>query len=171
MTDLFAPSGPTSARDTAARTGWPYEPSPALPADRRFVLTIPGEPVAKGRGRILKLGKHMGIQTPAKTRRYEDIVRQTAVREWGRRQPLTETPVVVKVRAYRGIAASWPQKKKQAAIAGSVRPIGRPDADNYLKSALDGVIGVVLADDSIVVEASVAKWYAAEPRLEIELTW
>lgn len=164
MTDLFASSAEAIADSRAAE--WASSPAP-----RTFMLTIPGEPVAKGRGRIIKMGAHMGIKTPEKTRRYEDIVRQTAVREWGCRHPLADTPVTVTVRAYRGIAPSWPKKRQQAAVAGGVRPTGRPDSDNYSKSALDGLVGVVLADDSIVVELHVEKWYAVDPRLEIVVVW
>lgn len=163
MSDLLATLEAPRARD---------EWTPASDnSPRIFALTIPGEPVAKGRGRIIKMGAHMGIKTPDKTRRYEDIIRQTAVREWGYRQPLRDVAVTVTVRAYRGIAASWPKKKVLAALNETLRPLGRPDADNYVKSALDGMIGVVLADDSLVVDLHVTKWYAAEPRLEIVVTW
>lgn len=156
----------TVPREHTARDEWAAPPAP-----RRFTMTIPGEPVAKGRGRIIKMGAHMGIKTPDRTRRYEDIIRQNAVREWGHRHPLADVAVTITVRAYRGIAASWPRKRRDGAIAGSVRPLSRPDLDNYLKSAMDGLIGVVLADDSIVVELAARKFYAADPRLEIEVVW
>jgi Holliday junction resolvase RusA-like endonuclease len=160
--DLFA----STTQPLPARDEWTYSEAP-----RRFELTIPGEPVAKGRGRIIKLGAHMGIKTPEKTRRYEDIVRQTAVREWGYRQPLADVAVTATIRAYRGIAPSWPNKKRALALAGSLRPTGRPDLDNFIKSATDGLFGVVLADDSIIVAVHAEKWYAAEPRLELVLMW
>lgn len=157
--DLFAPS-------SLAR-----QPRAIEASERRFEFVIAGEPVAKGRGRIIKMGPHMGIKTPDATRRYEDRVRQTAVRDWGYRGPLAECGVTMFIKVYRGIAPSWPRKRRDAAVLGSLRPTGRPDVDNFAKSILDGLNGVVLDDDAMVVDLRVQKFYAIEPRVEVEITW
>ena len=59
--------------------------------------------------------------------------------------------------------------KRDAALAGTLLPIDRPDADNLLKIACDAMKGIILADDASVVDASVSKRYSDDPRLRIEV--
>lgn len=138
---------------------------------RIFHLTIEGDPVAKGRGRIVRLGAHMGIKTPDKTRRYEDIVRQRAAAEWGGQPLIANTPVVLSARFYRSIPASWSKRSKQMAASGELRPLSKPDCSNYLKAIEDGMNGVVFFDDALIVSLTVEKWYSERPRVEVAVTW
>jgi Holliday junction resolvase RusA-like endonuclease len=69
-----------------------------------------------------------------------------------------------------GVPRSWPAKKRDAALTGVVRPTGRPDWDNLAKSGLDALNGIVFADDSQVVEATVKKVYSEVPLLRIEVS-
>jgi len=135
-----------------------------------FRMTIHGEPVAKARGRIMKLGRHMGIQTPEKTRRYEDIVRQTAIREWGDRPPI-DAGCHLTAHFYRAVPASWSGKKTRAALEGALNPITKPDLDNYVKSIKDGLNGVVYIDDALIVAINCSKRFAAAPRVELVIQW
>ena len=64
------------------------------------------------------------------------------------------------------IAKSWPQKKQFAAECNALRPIGKPDLDNYAK-ILDALNLIVWNDDSQVVDLTVFKYYDHAPRLEI----
>lgn len=59
--------------------------------------------------------------------------------------------------------------KRDAALAGTLLPIGRPDADNLLKIACDAMKGIILADDASVVDATVRKRYSDDRRLRIEV--
>lgn len=137
---------------------------------RVWTLTIPGEPVAKARPKLGTVNGHAMAFTPAKTRRYEDIVRQTAVQAWGR-PLLADTPVFLTVRFYRGIPKSWSKREQDAALRGLRRPVSKPDLDNLVKSVTDGLNGVVYYDDAAIVETTSGKFYAAEPRVEVELKW
>lgn len=134
-------------------------------------MMLDGVSVAKGRGRIVKLGAHMGIKTPEKTRRFEDIVRQTAIREWGRAILLPEVPVTIDIYFARPIPVSWSKKKREDARTGKVLPTGKPDLDNLTKAITDGLNGVVYTDDSAIVELNVRKGYAEVPRCFIEMVW
>jgi Holliday junction resolvase RusA-like endonuclease len=49
-----------------------------------------------------------------------------------------------------------------------MRPLTRPDIDNYCKAPLDALNGIVWRDDSQVVELTVSKFYSSRPRLELE---
>lgn len=133
-------------------------------------LTIPGEAVAKGRPKLGTVNGHAMAFTPKKTRAYEDVVRQHAVQRW-QREILHAVPVALSVVFYRGIAASWPRKKQEQAIAGSLRPVGRPDLDNLVKAITDGMNGVVYSDDALIVETHSAKRYAVRPRVEVTISW
>ena len=52
-----------------------------------------------------------------------------------------------------------------AAIVGGICPTSRPDIDNYLKSAMDAINGIVVADDSLVVKVTVEKKFGVDPKL------
>ena len=140
-----------------------------------FSLTIPGEPVAKGRGRIVRIKKKGGgefssIKTPEKTRSYEDRVRQIAVREW-KGDPLALSAVRMEIVIVRGIPKSWSKTKKAQAATGQIVPTGKPDVDNFAKSILDGLNGVVLLDDALVTDLRIFKIYGDKPHASIMLQW
>jgi len=76
-------------------------------------------------------------------------------------------PVEVIVDAYMPIPASYPTKKRGECIAGVYKHTKKPDIDNLLKSALDGINGVVVIDDAQVVKVTATKKYAESPQLII----
>jgi Holliday junction resolvase RusA-like endonuclease len=103
--------------------------------------------------------------TPEKTRSYEAELKFAAVQQMQGRAPLLG-PLVVTMVAIFPIAPSWPKKKQAAALAGDVRPIGKPDADNLLKT-LDALNQVVWRDDSQIVTAQITKRYGATPGVTV----
>lgn len=129
-------------------------------------ITIPGVPVAKGRPRITTRNGFARAYTPAKTQRYEDLIRCEAANAMGQLVPLDE-PVSVVVTAYVAPPKSWSKKKRQDALDGLVKPVTRPDADNYCKAAMDGCNAIVFRDDSLVTDLIVRKRYSERPRLTI----
>src|SRR5262249_30679749 len=86
----------------------------------------------------------------------------------GSRQP-TRLPVAIDVSAYLEIPGSWSRAKREAALAGTLLPTGKPDADNLLKIAADALRGIVLGAAASVVDAAVSKRYSDDPRLRIEV--
>lgn len=128
---------------------------------RTVSFTVPGQPVAKGRSRATKSGMHF---TPEKTRRYENQVSAYAA-EAMRHMPLIGSPVEIVVDAYMMIPASWSIKKKGECIAGKIKPAVRPDLDNILKAVFDGINGVIIVDDGLVVKITASKHYAEKPQL------
>lgn len=128
-------------------------------------IVVDGPAVAKGRPRIARGGF---AYTPAKTRQYESYIKVLAGQAMGGRPPL-DGALVVRVTAHLPVPRSWSNKKRLEALGGTLRPVSRPDLDNYLKAALDACNGIVFADDSAVCELVAAKRYAEVPRLEIEV--
>ena len=79
-----------------------------------------------------------------------------------------EGPLDVQIVVFMPIPKSWPVAKKYRAEAGKERPTSRPDIDNLVKAAFDGISGVVFANDAQVVSLSAEKRYG-NPRLMIEV--
>ena len=129
-------------------------------------ITIPGVPVAKGRPRVTAAGRFPRVFTPAKTRRSEDLIRCEAYNAMGGSKPIDE-PVSMVVTAYIQPPKSFSKKKRADAIEGIVKPVTRPDADNYAKAALDGCNAIIFRDDSLVTDLIVRKRYSERPRLVI----
>lgn len=129
-----------------------------------FVLS--GAPVGKGRPRFVKAtGRAF---TPERTVRYEDrlsIAAQSAMA--GR--PLLTGPLRVIVEAMMPIPVSKPKKWQAAALSGQIRPVSKPDTDNFAKM-LDACNLVVWTDDSQVVDLRVVKFYSAAPQLRVQVS-
>lgn len=128
-------------------------------------LVIPGAPVAKGRPRLSTRGGFARAYTPAKTQRYEDLIRLEAGRVMAGRM-LLEGPLRATVVAFTPIPASMSRKRRVEAESGRLKPITRPDVDNYIKT-LDALNGIVFRDDSQIVEIVASKRYSDRPRLEV----
>ena len=130
-------------------------------------ITIRGEPVAKGRPRFVR---KTGIAfTPSHARKYEAHGRLAAQLAMNGKPPLA-VPVRADITVDLLAPASWSAKRREAALRGDIRPTTRPDADNYVKAALDAINEIVVTDDSMIVDLVVTKKYATVPALTITVT-
>jgi Holliday junction resolvase RusA-like endonuclease len=129
-------------------------------------ITIRGPAVAKGRPRFTRKGF---AYTPAATRKYEAHGRLAAQLAMGDQPPLNG-PVCLTAIVEIPIPASWSKRRRALAIASGICPTTRPDADNFLKSAMDAINGIVVADDSLIVKATVEKKYGLDPKLVLLIT-
>lgn len=138
-----------------------------------IVVELLGDPVAKGRPRF-SVGRTRGgrqfvnIYTPAKTRAYERAMAWAGKVAMAGQKPLLG-PLKVTVTAFFAVPASWPAKKRDAALAGVIRPTGKPDVENCCKSATDGLNGIVYRDDAQIVDQRGIKLYAELPRIKVEI--
>ena len=126
-------------------------------------IVLDGDPIAKGRPRFSR--KSGATYTPVKTQRYEDRL-AWAAQVVMRGLPLLDMALVVRIVVYKSVPDSWSIKKRAAALAGTTRPTGKPDVDNYAK-CMDALNKIVWTDDSLIVELNVKKFYSDRPRLEI----
>lgn len=129
----------------------------------RISLTVQGEPVAKARPRFAKNGH---VYTPKKTAYFESAVRIMAMRAMKSKQPMTGG-VKLTVRFYFAIPKSWTLTKKAQATAGQLRHTKKPDTDNLVKAVLDGMTGVIFADDAQIDSIVASKHYSTQERTEI----
>ncbi len=135
---------------------------------KSITIEIPGKPIPKGRPRIWQ-GTRRKAVTPVETRRYEDIVKSSAKIAMNGLPPL-QGALIASVVAYVPVPGSWSKKKKADAVAGEIHPTSRPDLDNYIKAALDGMSGIAFHDDAQVVEfRRTGKIYSERPRLVVVL--
>lgn len=129
-----------------------------------IAFTVPGEPQGKGRPRVGR----MRMFTPAKTAAYEGLIALAAKQSMGP-LPLMLGAVHVEVEAVCSVPRSWSKRKQAEALAGAVRPTGKPDADNVLKAVCDGMNGVVFKDDSQAVSVLLRKRYGPTPGLSVRV--
>jgi Holliday junction resolvase RusA-like endonuclease len=137
-----------------------------------IIFELHGEPVGWQRAgvRIVKpkFGKQFAtIYTPAETRKYERALALAA--QVAARGKLLAGPLRLVVTAFMPVPASWSRKKRDAALAGVVRPTVKPDWDNLGKMT-DALKGVVWTDDAQVVDGRVLKFYDEKPRLRVEVS-
>jgi Holliday junction resolvase RusA-like endonuclease len=125
-------------------------------------FTIPGQPVAKGRPKFARRGAHVVAYTPAKTASYENLVKLAASEAMCGIGP-TARPVALSVTLNLQVPASWSNKRRAAAVAGTICATKKPDADNVLKGIKDGCNGIVWADDAQVVRIMIEKRYSETP--------
>jgi Holliday junction resolvase RusA-like endonuclease len=130
-------------------------------------ITVAGPPVPKGRPRMSTVNGHAQAFTPAKTRRYEDLIRLEAGRVMEGLDQL-QGPTEVRITAFMQTPQAIVKHKTKgpAAEIGELRPTTKPDVDNFAK-VIDALNGIVWRDDSQVVQLTVRKFYSTRPRLEL----
>lgn len=134
-----------------------------------LTLSIPGDPVGKGRPRVTVRNGHARAYTPAKTASWESGAAWLMRNEWGIHAPY-EGPVRVTVEA----VASRPKRLlRKADPEGRMWRCAKPDVDNVLKAVLDALVNAgVLRDDVQAVEVVARSWYASRsegPAVEVRV--
>lgn len=137
-------------------------------AKNSIIIEIDGKAVAKGRGRVGMVNGHATVFTPSHTRKYENLVKLKASEVMGDRDPI-EGAVEVFVHVYLDYPKSASKKKLAEMMSGFIRPCTKPDIDNYVKSALDGINTIVIKDDNQVVSLHAHKVYRSKPAMRIEV--
>ena len=133
-----------------------------------ITIDIPGTPVAKGRPRFSTVKGIVRTHTPAKTKRYEELVQRYARQALFGAKPLG-VPVYVKLYLYLPVPKSWSKKKKEMALNGEVLPTGRPDKDNFEKAIYDALNGIAWEDDSQITDSFTKKRYSLTPHAHVEV--
>ena len=144
----------------------------------RVNFTIEGPPIGKATPRATRTVTY----TPAKTARYEDLVRYTAINSFKGIFDKDE-PLDVKIMAYFEVPKSLSKKRKALCLANQELPTKKPDADNIGKIVMDGmnpkmkrnkvlhkmmqVVKGVYHDDKQVTTLLVKKRYSEYPRVEV----
>ena len=132
--------------------------------NRRVKFIVYGEPVAKGRPRVV--GNH--AYTPEKTKEQEEKV------AWSYRAAHhgfkfdDGVPLRMEVDMYVKIPKGTSKKKAGLMQSGEIRPAKRVlDVDNGAKLVMDSINGIAYHDDAQIVEIEARKFYSENPRTEV----
>lgn len=129
-------------------------------------LTFDIAPQAQARPRATRMGKGIRLYDPKKTADFKKQLRLLAQAK--QIEPL-EDALRMEIWFYRPVQKSISKKEHDRRTTGLARPIVKPDTDNYIKSTLDALNGVLWKDDAQIVDLNTHKFYSDNPRIEIEL--
>jgi Holliday junction resolvase RusA-like endonuclease len=136
-------------------------------------IEVSGQPQGKGRPRFTRTGK---AYTPDKTREYESRIQAAAWKamQEAKLEP-TERFVSVEIIAFMEIPKSWSKVKRIEAEYGALQHTTKPDLDNIIKAALDGISsGKIIMDDKQVTSIKARKMYCHPDRgavLYMSVSW
>ena len=126
------------------------------------------EPVEQARPRATRMGRGIRLYDPKKVSVYKKQLAMMCKFQY-KQAPLTG-PLMVELNFFRHIQSSISKKERALRLSGSHRPVVKPDTDNYIKSTLDGLNGLLWEDDNQIVDLVAHKYYSDKPRVEIEVT-
>ncbi|MBU2060107.1 MAG: RusA family crossover junction endodeoxyribonuclease [Gammaproteobacteria bacterium] len=131
-------------------------------------FTVFGEPVAKGRPRSFRTkGGFTRTYTPEKTRKAEEDLNWQAIQH--RPAAPSEGALWITIDVFRK-PPGMSKKKLALALARLLRPIKRPDSDNYEKLVLDALDGAgFFIDDAQFCDVHTRKWFGLPARIEISM--
>ena len=130
----------------------------------RYIFNI--TPQAQARPRATRMGRGIRLYDPKKTSDFKKELR--AMAQGLDVEPLQDA-LSVEIWFYRAVQKSISKKEHVRRTTGHVRPTVKSDIDNYTKSTLDGLNGILWRDDAQIVDLNTHKYYSENPRIEIEL--
>ena len=131
----------------------------------KIKFTVPGQPVAQGRPKFTTIGGHARAYDPKKSVDYKKIVAYHAMQH--KPKQLLKGELEVEILIFKECLKSFSRKNMELAELGQLRPITKPDADNYAKGPLDAMKGIIWKDDGQIVDLIARKFYSSRPRIEI----
>ena len=129
-----------------------------------YVFKLPVEPVAQMRPRFTRR-PYVHAYDPVKVKRYKEALAWHAQDQW-MASPATG-PIKLQLRFFRPVQKSLSKTEHARRLSGAHRPTLKPDVDNYIKSTLDGLNGVIWTDDNEIVSIRADKFYSEDPRVEV----
>lgn len=104
---------------------------------------------------------------PKKVKDYKILVAKIAGDKYTS-EPL-KGDLIVDLTFARPIQKSITKSERLKRISNEHRPHMKPDVDNYIKSTLDGLNGVLWDDDAQIVDLNAHKVYDVIPHLDIRV--
>lgn len=132
-----------------------------------MLIIIPIEPVEQQRPRATNRGGHVQIYDPPKVKKFKKEVAEFINQQ--RLPKFENVELSVQIRFYRKVQKSLSKKERELRLSHIHRPVVKPDLDNYTKSILDALNGLLWDDDAKIVHLELDKYYSEEPRIEVEI--
>lgn len=134
----------------------------------RFEFDI--EPVEQARPRATRMRKGIRLYDPKKVNVFKKQLGMLAKQQMlDRGLAPYDGPLEVRMELYRPVQTSISKKERARRLSGAHRPTVKPDLDNYIKSTLDALNGIIWADDNYIVSLAAEKYYAEDPHLIVEV--
>ena len=135
-------------------------------ATDQLFFTFEIEPVPQLRPRVSSR-PYIRVYDPPKVKQFKHILRSLAVDQYSR--PPLLGPLSVSLTFYRPVQKSISQSERERRLSNRSKPVVKPDTDNYIKSTLDALNGVLWHDDSQIVKIEAEKKYSDHPRIRVSV--
>ena len=125
-------------------------------------MTVPGEP------KPWQVWVRMSAPTPGylEFKSYQATIQAKCLEVW-RNKPLIETAVEIHLEFIRSYPNKLPKGEASRERRLKEALVRMPDLDNMVKAAIDGVKGIIIKDDTVVVRLSAEKRFGPEPMTTI----
>ena len=121
-------------------------------------MTVPGEP------KPWQVWVRMSAPTPGclEFKAYQATIQAKCLEVW-RNKPLIETAVEIHLVFIRSYPNKLPKGEASRERRLKEALVRKPDLDNMVKAAIDGVKGIIIKDDTVVVKLTAEKRFGPEP--------
>jgi Holliday junction resolvase RusA-like endonuclease len=133
----------------------------------QVTIYLDGVPERKERPQFARTKTGVRTFTRGKTRGYEARLKDAGEKAW----PFApmDCPIRLTVTAVFPITPSWPKWRRVLAALGKLWHVGRPDIDNVVKIAMDGLNEVIWKDDAQICWLVARKFHGPAPGLWLEV--
>ena len=135
-------------------------------ATDQLFFTFEIEPVPQLRPRVSSR-PYIRVYDPPKVANFKRILRSLAANQYSR-PPLIGS-LSVSLTFYRPVQSSISKTERERRLSNQSKPVVKPDTDNYIKSTLDALNGVLWHDDSQIVKIEAEKKYSDHPKITVSV--
>lgn len=131
-----------------------------------YEFEVPGKITGKGRPRV---NTSTAIAyTPARTKEYEELIKQYFIIKYRAIKPL-EGRLSVTIKAHFSIPKNTSKLKTEEMLNNTISPVKKPDIDNIAKIVLDALNKLAFKDDNQITKLNVEKMYSEEEKISIKI--
>jgi len=130
---------------------------------------VVGSPVGKKRPKFSTIHGYAQAVKAKEDVIYENLVKVSFQQAKTVDYDLFNKPIKMKITAFFAVLKSFSKKKIEQALQGTIFPVTKPDVNNIAKIICDALNDVAYKDDTQIVELTIVKKYAMEPKVEITL--
>lgn len=141
----------------------------ATARSKNMEFEVIGAPVGKRRPKFSTVHGYAQAIKPKEDVIYENLVKLSFQQAKPTDYNLFDKAVKMTILACFAIPKSFSKKKQKEALEGTIRPLTKPDADNIAKIICDALNDIAYKDDTQIIELTITKQYASEPKVKITL--
>ena len=131
-----------------------------------YEFEVPGKITGKGRPRVNTTTAI--AYTPAKTKEYEELVKQYLIIKYRRINPL-EGRIKINITAYFSVPKNTSKKQEENMLNNTISPTKKPDIDNIAKIILDALNKLAFKDDNQITKLEIEKKYGTEEKIFVKV--